>query len=234
MLSDDRSRLGERQDEHSSRYTHCVHASFVAMIALASTLAAGPARSDWVFVECTYDQQAIIRYAYALGFGRAKAAEKRVGLTPSYERWFGTWSQARGDRVLREIRDIVSTMLIGTPKFSCLPQSAPRCVNGKLAYLKKDTSYDVSLCPAFWIIDPNEDYDMTSVLLHEIAHFEIGVGGITIDQCQGFRGLQECADLARSRPGQAVENADSYRLFIEDGGRLHGDAWGMFPPPGYR
>lgn len=209
-------------------------ASLLALVGLGNMLSATLARAEFEFVGCTDDQREVILYAYGLAFGRAKAAEDHVGPTAAYKRWFGPWTEERGDVVLRQISDIIAASLVGTPKFTCLPHTAVLCRGGKrLAYIVRQTSYDISLCPAFWSIEKRLGYDMTSVILHEIAHFEIGAGGVTFDHCQGFGGTKACEDLARERPDLAVENADNYRLFIEDGMPSNRELWDLSPPPGF-
>ena len=74
---------------------------------------------------------------------------------------------------------------------------------------------------------------MASVLLHEISHLALGSNPVTLDHCQGFTGTAACLDLAQDHPDLAVQNADNYRLFIEDGVPSNADLWNYPAPPGF-
>ncbi|MBG6173079.1 hypothetical protein IWQ55_001349 [Labrenzia sp. EL_208] len=191
------------------------NATFATAAGLALGAWVGPAVADYNFVGCTRVQEQTVLEAYAPTFARAKAAEDRVGPTAIYTTWFGEWSPERGELVFSQIRDIIAATLIGTPQFTCLEQKHIGCKTGaRLAFIFRETSYDIFLCPLFFEIDGSEGVDRTSVLIHELAHFEIGVAGMTGDHC-AFNDAAECKSLARDNPDLAVRNADNFRLFIE-------------------
>lgn len=191
----------------------------IAMCATAAGLALAawvrPAMADYAFVGCSDVEQQMILHAYAPTFARAKAAEDRVGRTAIYKTWFGEWSPERGDVVFTQLGDIIAAALIGTPKFTCLEPSHIGCRTGKAqAFIRKYTSYEISLCPGFFETNGRGGVDRTSVLIHELAHFEIGAGGVTEDHCV-LNDAADCKALARNDPDQAVRSADNFRLFIE-------------------
>lgn len=190
-------------------------ARYAATVILALGLWVTPAVADYAFVGCTGVQEQAILDAYAITFARTKAAEDRVGPTAMYERWFGEWSPERGDVVFSQIGDIIAATLIGTPSFTCLRSTHIGCrAEERIAFIKKGTSYDIFLCPHFFEKDGSDGVDRASVLIHELAHFEIGVAGITGDHC-AFDDSTDCQKLAREQPDIAVRNADNFRLFIE-------------------
>ena len=76
------------------------------------------------------------------------------------------------------------------------------------------TSYDISLCPIFFETDGSGGFDRTSVLIHELAHFEIGAGGAAEDHCL-LDDAAGCKKVASENPDRAVRSADNFRLFIE-------------------
>lgn len=185
------------------------------LIGLLVGLWAEPATADYAFVGCSGAKKQAVLDAYAATFARAKAAEDRVGPTDIYETWFGEWSPERADLVFSQLGDIIAAALIGTPMFTCLGSTHVGCSDGKrLAFIEKGTSYDIFVCPLFFDKDGSDGVDRTSVLIHELAHFEIGVAGMTGDHC-AFNDAAECRSLARCNPDLAVRNADNFRLFIE-------------------
>lgn len=190
-------------------------ATCATAVGLAIGAWTGPATADYEFVGCTGVERQMILHAYAPTFARAKAAEDRVGPTAIYTTWFGVWSPERGDVVFTQLRDIIAAALIGTPKFNCREPDHFGCRTGKTqAFILRDTYYDISLCPVFFETDASRGFDRTSVLIHELAHFEIGAGGVTEDHCL-FNDAAECRALAREDPDQAVRSADNFRFFIE-------------------
>ena len=71
-----------------------------------------------------------------------------------------------------------------------------------------DERYTIYLGNNFWSNKPSKKYAKTTVLIHEVSHFE-SLGG-TLDQDYD----DECEDLAKKRPHIALYNADSYAFFI--------------------
>ena len=71
-----------------------------------------------------------------------------------------------------------------------------------------DEHYIIYLGNHFWKDNSLKKHSKTTVLIHEVSHFE-SLGG-TFDQDYD----EECEDLAIKRPHIALYNADSYAFFI--------------------
>ena len=71
--------------------------------------------------------------------------------------------------------------------------------------------YKVYLCSAFWSSPTTGTDSKAGTLVHESSHFTI-MGG-TQDYAYG---QTNCKNLAKSKPAQAVMNADSHEYFVEN------------------
>ncbi|WP_170408916.1 M35 family metallo-endopeptidase [Ruegeria arenilitoris] len=180
-------------------------------VTLVAFFAASIACSDTTFVSCTPQQENVIEFAYSQAFSRAKDSEIRVGNTPSYVRWFGTWTQTREDLVKEKLSAIIANALISTPEFRCRTATHPACVGNRYAAVDLGTSFEVEICPRFF--GQVAGGDRTGVLIHEIAHFRMGANA-GVDKCYGAVGPNNCLDLATTDPDAAVNSPDNYRLFI--------------------
>ncbi|KAG8698688.1 hypothetical protein FRC09_007086 [Ceratobasidium sp. 395] len=152
----------------------------------------------------------------SIGLGRAQEM-----LDDSYEdvsgywhghsiphKWFGTWTQARGNRV-KEVLGKIKNRGTYEYTFSC-----SECEDedpGVVAYVYPDDFPRVTLCPEFWKPKFTTPTERGGALIHELSHFPENGGTDDIKY-----GEQDCLHLARHHPDKAVENADSYEFFAEE------------------
>jgi len=125
------------------------------------------------------------------------------GNSPSYQEWFGTFTNARWSIAEEVIRYIRTNNVIN---YACDDMA------NVYAYVyPTDTSHTIYCCSVFWISDKIGGFDtQAGTLLHELSHFN-NIGG-TGDHAYG---TTACRNLAISNPNSAVNNADSYEYFGE-------------------
>ncbi|MEO1678248.1 MAG: M35 family metallopeptidase [Pseudomonadota bacterium] len=189
----------------------------MALLLLSSSFTPQAAQADFEFDGCEGHEDSLL-HAYSLAFGRAKDAEKFIGDNLLYETWFGDWSASNEARVRENMGSIVSHSLLGTPRFVCYPSGG--CdddgdgIDNAIAFVYSGTSFEIHICDDFWSLSPEAGVDATDVIVHEVSHFHLGSN--TDDHCYGDEFPSSCRELAINSPSLAIENADSYRLFIRD------------------
>ena len=147
----------------------------------------------------------------------------RVGDTPEYRRWFGTFSPENAERVRGNLKRLHKALSGEQLRFHCGHQDEPACKEGAYAYVYQTETYAMTFCPSFFSLpsmvggSPTDDaYEygtMEGTVIHEMSHFDVIAG--TDDTCYG---RTACMDLAQRTPQDAIENADSYQYFAEDVG----------------
>jgi peptidyl-Lys metalloendopeptidase len=171
---------------------------------LAAPEGAGPS-----YANCSNAQQDTI--AGALAAGGAMAANGLGYLTSGkeqgqrYVNWFGALDAARQATVNRNftaIRDAFETKPI---KVDCA------CDEDYFAYVYPAQPYTIYVCNAFWSAPLTGTDSKGGTLLHEMSHFDVVAG--TDDHVYGQQGA---AEMARTAPERAINNADSHEYFGEN------------------
>jgi len=169
---------------------------------MLTTPAALPVRTPY---PCSNSERSIITNAAAQLRTMIARAVTVIGpgTSPTYIEWFGVYTAGRWNTAEEVIRYINSNTVVG---YEC------HDLAGVYAYVyPNDNTHTIYVCSAFWPARPIGGYDTQSgTLLHELSHFN-NIGG-TADWVYGTTGAR---NLARTNPGQAVNNADNFEYFGE-------------------
>jgi hypothetical protein len=130
------------------------------------------------------------------------------GTIESFERWFGPYAPDRKSVIVgRMERQIAFFRELNLRMFDKISYEGDYQKLFAMVY-STDECYTIYLGNHFWKDKSSRKYTKTSVLIHEVSHFE-SLGG-TFDHDYD----DECEDLAKKRPHIALYNADSYAFFI--------------------
>lgn len=180
------------------------HARGVAAPAMSPPSSAGLS-----YEQCSNSQQESI--AEAMRTGSAMAANGlaylAAGQAPGarYLHWFGAPDAGRQARVAKNFTAILDAFENKPVKVDC------GCDEDYFAYVYPARPYTIHVCKAFWTAPMTGTDSMGGTLLHELSHFDIVAG--TDDHVYGQAGA---AEMARTAPGRAVNNADSHEYFGEN------------------
>ncbi|MFC5461644.1 M35 family metallo-endopeptidase [Massilia niabensis] len=175
----------------------------------ASPALAAPTGSGLSYAECSNAQQDTI--ASAMTAGTAMAAGGLAYLTSGkeqaqrYTNWFGALDAARQGAVTKNFTSIKDAFETKPVKVNC------GCNEDYFAYVYPAQPYTIYVCKAFWTAALTGTDSMGGTLLHELSHFDIVAG--TDDHVYGQSGA---ADMARTAPERAINNADSHEYFGEN------------------
>jgi hypothetical protein len=189
--------------------------SVCGVFVLASPAIARP------FEGCTKSERGIATVAIERSKRLALTATTAVGPTPVFNRWFGKYSQATGDRVRRNLKSVVTALRTGQVVTHCANIGVGLCDGDTYAFVDPDDPYVVNLCPSFFGMDTMKELNDDSAasgngtragtIIHEVSHFTIVAG--TDDFCYS---REVCTKMAIDTPQEALRNADSYQYFVED------------------
>jgi peptidyl-Lys metalloendopeptidase len=119
--------------------------------------------------------------------------------------WFGAQDAARGAKVTANVTAIREAFENKPVKIDC------DCDEPYFAYVYPARPYTVWVCKAFWAAAPTGTDSRGGTLMHELSHFNVVAA--TDDHVYG---QAAAADMARSAPQRAINNADSYEYFGEN------------------
>jgi peptidyl-Lys metalloendopeptidase len=171
---------------------------------------AGPGGLE--FSKCSNAQQE--QLAAAVDAGKAMTVDAHNYLAAGsgsgqygarYGTWFGARDAGRAATVntsFAAIRDAFETRPL---KIDC------GCNENYFAYVYPAQPYAIYVCKAFWSAPLTGTDSRGGTLLHELSHFDVVAA--TDDHVYGQQGA---AELARSDPARAVNNADSHEYFGEN------------------
>lgn len=157
---------------------------------------------------CSNAQQNNI--ADAMQAAQAMAADANIYLQagasgPRYTGWFGAADDARATAV-RQHFQAIGEALNGKPvTVDC------GCSESYYAYVYPSQPYKIYVCNAFWSAPLSGTDSKGGTLVHEMSHFTVVAG--TGDWVYG---QTAAANLARTDPARAVDNADSHEYFGEN------------------
>ncbi|MET0981259.1 MAG: M35 family metallo-endopeptidase, partial [Telluria sp.] len=175
----------------------------------ASPALAAPADKGLSYAQCSNAQQDTI--ASAMTAGTAMAAGGLAYLTSGKEQaqryinWFGALDAARQGVVTKNFTAIKDAFETKPVKVNC------GCDEDFFAYVYPAQPYTIYVCKAFWTAAMTGTDSMGGTLLHELSHFDIVAG--TDDHVYGQAGA---AEMARTAPQRAINNADSHEYFGEN------------------
>jgi len=178
--------------------------------AMPAQLAAAPGDGEGLtFSQCSNAQQTTIASAYAAGSAMAAdglkylAGRKQQG--ERYVHWFGPHEATRVGTVTNNFVAIKDAFETKPVKVDC------GCNEPYFAYVYPAQPYNIYVCRAFWTAPLTGTDSKGGTLVHEMSHFNVVAG--TDDHVYGQSGA---ADLARTSPERAINNADSHEYFGEN------------------
>ena len=167
----------------------------------------GPA--GLTFSQCSNAQQESVTKAFAAGTAMAAdgveylSSRKQQG--PRYLTWFGAHEAARVTTVTNNFTAIKNAFETKPVKVDC------GCDEPYFAYVYPGQPYNIYVCKAFWTAPLTGTDSMGGTLLHEMSHFDVVAG--TDDHVYG---QSAAAEMARTAPQRAINNADSHEYFGEN------------------
>ena len=133
----------------------------------------------------------------------AGAGDKQYG--PRYGTWFGARDTGRAATVSKNFVAIRDAFENKPVKIDC------GCNEDYFAYVYPSQPYAIYVCKAFWAAPVTGTDSRGGTLVHELSHFDVVAA--TDDHVYGQQGA---AELARTDPARAVNNADSHEYFGEN------------------
>ena len=174
-----------------------------------ASLAPEPGGAGLSYANCSNAQQE--QLVTAMEAGRAMTHDAHAYLTSGkqygerYTTWFGALDAARGARVTGNFTAIKDAFDNKPVKIDC------DCDEPYFAYVYPARPYTVWVCRAFWAAAVTGTDSRGGTLLHELSHFDVVAA--TDDHVYGQAGA---AELARTAPERAINNADSHEYFGEN------------------
>jgi len=153
---------------------------------------------EWPMATYGCQSPSVITSAQSTARSRAlRAYNAATSFNSWYQTWFGNSSSAVS--TVRSRFSNAYNRLGQNVDYYC-GSYAPYCSAGVVAYTYKTTSNRVYLCTAFWSYS-NKGH----VIGHEAYHWNTVAGADDVTY-----GSSQCQSLARSRPNDALRNADNY------------------------
>lgn len=174
-----------------------------------------PALSQ-VAAQCEPYEEQTVAMDLAVATQMAASAAALVGDTPSYARWFGTYSDANAERVRAVLKQVHAKLVSQRLALVCTRKSDETCRDA-YAWVLPATGV-IRLCPSYFRLPSmaraHEGASITfgsreGALIHEISHAVAG----TTDDCLNWA---DCRTLAARSPSVAIASANSYESFAED------------------
>lgn len=153
---------------------------------------------EWPTATYGCQSPSVITSAQSTARSRAlRASNAATSFNSWYQTWFGNSSGS-----VSTVRSRFSNAYnrLGQNVDYLCGSYAPYCASGIVAYTYKTTSNRVYLCSAFWSYS-NKGH----VIGHEAYHWNTVAGADDVTY-----GSSQCQSLARSRPNDALRNADNY------------------------
>lgn len=158
----------------------------------------GNDKFEWPTATYGCQSPSVINSAQSTARSRALRA---YNTATSFNSWYRTWfgNSSSSVSTVRSRFSNAYNRLGQNVDYYC-GSYAPYCSSGVVAYTYKTTSNRVYLCAAFWSYS-----DKGHVIGHEAYHWNTVAGADDVTY-----GYSQCQSLARSRPNDALRNADNY------------------------
>jgi peptidyl-Lys metalloendopeptidase len=168
------------------------------------------------FRSCTTNQQTDLRDALKAAEKIAKDTQSALTNTQEsrrpnarrYAEWFGRYTIQNYDKIKADFDKIVDAIVNRPITFNC---SMEDCGESEFAHVFPTRPYEIFLCRAFWAASLTGTDSRGGTIIHELSHFNVVAG--TDDNVYG---QQDCRDLARTDPLEAIANADSHEYIAEN------------------
>ncbi len=144
-----------------------------------------------------------------------------------YLTWFGPYTADRYQKVVDNLEAIQGAFGHSQQSFNC----APTCQPGWIAYVRKSQHYEINLCNSFWNYPVTGMHSQAGILVHEVSHFD----AVASTDDHAYCWVQ--ANCSALDPDKAIDNADSYRRFVENDPPLQPEdpaRYSIFCPEGQR
>jgi peptidyl-Lys metalloendopeptidase len=160
------------------------------------------------FSSCTSSQSSTITSAISAAKTMANSGVSYLGAGKTgtrYTKWFGTYNSTRYATVRTHFNNIKNAFDTKNVVVDC------SCKESYYAYVYPTQPYKIYVCNAFWSAPMSGTDSKGGTLVHEMSHFNVVAG--TDDWAYG---QSAAANLARSNPSRAIDNADSHEYFGEN------------------
>lgn len=159
---------------------------------------------------CTSSQQSTLSSAFSAATTYATNATTYLSGTPSatqrYVKWFGSYTSTRWNTAKSHFSAIKTAFTTKSVVLDC------SCTDtGTYAYVYPTQPYKIYVCGAFWSAPLTGTDSKGGTLVHEMSHFNVVAA--TDDWAYG---QTAAANLAKSNPTKALDNADSHEYFAEN------------------
>jgi peptidyl-Lys metalloendopeptidase len=128
------------------------------------------------------------------------------GSTQRYVKWFGAYLSSRWSTAHTHFANEENAFKTKPLTLDCSCKD-----NNTYAYVYPDRPYKIYLCGAFWSAPMTGTDSKGGTLIHEMSHFYVVAG--TDDWAYG---QTAAANLARTNPTRALDNADNHEYFAEN------------------
>ncbi|MEK8031954.1 M35 family metallo-endopeptidase [Ideonella sp. DXS29W] len=159
---------------------------------------------------CTSTEKKKLVKAVNVATNYATESNAYLAGTPSgtqrYVKWFGAFSASRWNTVHTHFTNEENAFKTKPLTLDCSCND-----KGVYAYVYANQPYKIYLCGAFWSAPMKGTDSKGGTLVHEMSHFTVVAG--TGDWAYG---QAAAANLAKSNPDKAVDNADSHEYFAEN------------------
>jgi peptidyl-Lys metalloendopeptidase len=160
------------------------------------------------YTNCSASRQTTIASAISAARTMATNANSYMNtgvIGTRYTKWFGANNASRVATVKTHFANITNAFNNAAITVDC------GCTQSYYAYVYPTQPYKIYVCNAFWSAPLTGTDSKGGTLVHEMSHFNVVAG--TDDWVYGQTGA---ANLAKSNPAQAIDNADSHEYFSEN------------------
>lgn len=159
---------------------------------------------------CTSSQKSSLASAVTAATNYASASNSYLSAsphsTPRYVKWFGAYSSSGWNTAHTHYANEVTAFTTKALTLDC------SCTDsGTYAYVYPNAPYKIYVCGAFWQAPMTGTDSKGGTLVHEMSHFYVVAS--TDDWAYG---QTAAANLAKSNPTKALDNADSHEYFAEN------------------
>ena len=159
---------------------------------------------------CTSSQKSSLASAVTAATNYATASNNYLAASPHstqrYVKWFGAYSSTGWNTAHTHYTNEVTAFTTKPLTLDC------SCTDsGTYAYVYPGSPYKIYVCGAFWSAPMTGTDSKGGTLVHEMSHFYVVAS--TDDWAYG---QTAAANLAKSNPTKALDNADSHEYFAEN------------------
>ena len=158
---------------------------------------------------CSSSQKTTLQNAVNAARNYANESAAYLNRTPSatqrYVKWFGAFTTSRWGVARSHFNNIQYAFNNAAITLDC------SCRESAYAYVYPTRPYKIYLCNAFWSAPMTGTDSKAGTLIHEMSHFNVVAG--TDDWAYG---QSAAANLARTNPTRALDNADNHEYFAEN------------------